>query len=259
MKKLLPLLAFVFLLVQAGAQTTDYLPQKEFQVEKKKIYDGINAAKKQVAEARKVNTKNLVTIDSLKLVLTGYAGQNAAITDSLAKTKAQLLLLQDKVDNQKMLSRGSRILILAILVILFILVFGMIFMFRRKAEAGHRELLERDKDTNDRMDNFLETVNAKVTETREKIDQFSKVLTDRIDTLGEKIERKIQDHTAEAGERFSKYGSDIQMVKDELGKTTRSMEEMLIAHKKDDDLKHQGIGTQAKKFEEEINALKAKK
>jgi septal ring factor EnvC (AmiA/AmiB activator) len=111
MKKLLTILTIVIFAAQTGAQTTDYLQQKDFQLEKKKIYEGINSSRKQLNEIKKEDLKIANSIDSIKLSLEMNAVQLSSDIDSLAKTNARLNALKDQFDNQQSPSRGFLILL----------------------------------------------------------------------------------------------------------------------------------------------------
>src|ERR1039457_6528378 len=97
MKNILLFILSVFLFTVTSAQTADYLQKKEFQTEKKKIYDNIDAAKKPVSDIRKLVTHQNLQIDSLNNVVKAFAAQNANYADSVNKMSARVNFLNDEV------------------------------------------------------------------------------------------------------------------------------------------------------------------
>ena len=266
MKKLIPLLAFVFLLAQAGAQTTEYLPKKDFQVEKKKIFDGINASKKQVNEIKKSDARMELSIDSLKRALANTAGQLAMVTDSLSKTGAKLNALQEKVDSQKMLSKGARILIFVILVLLFILIFAMLFLLRKKAETNHQLLFDANNKTNERLDVALDSVKTDVQSCRSEIHQVSTHLKTQLSTFqdvadgrSKLMEKQMEEGFTGIEGKINSIRPEISSIRDGQAHLSKTMEEKLNALKKEEELRNQGLANQAARLEEEIKVLKARK
>ena len=103
MKKLFSILVVVFFVAQTWAQSTEFIQQKDFKVEKQKINESINAARKQISEIRKGDLKMEQSVDSLKRKLGIFSLQLATANDSLVKTNAKLNVLQEKVDHEKTL------------------------------------------------------------------------------------------------------------------------------------------------------------
>ncbi len=65
MKKCFTLITVMLFTVASWAQNADYLLKKDFQTEKKKISEGIDAAKKTGYDAKKIAAKQTTAFDSL--------------------------------------------------------------------------------------------------------------------------------------------------------------------------------------------------
>jgi len=128
MKKVLSFTLSVFLLISAGAQTTDYITNKDFQAEKKKLNEGISVAKKTGLEAKKILVKQDQTIDSLSGVIRNYQDQLANSNDSVSSLNSKVNELQDKVSQKKTSLKTGLIVAFAFIVLLWIILLIWIFM-----------------------------------------------------------------------------------------------------------------------------------
>jgi predicted PurR-regulated permease PerM len=266
MKKLFPFLALVFLFAQVTAQTIEYLPRKEFQVEKKKISDGISASKRQLAEIKKNDAKMEQTIDSLTKALTVSLNQLGTTTDSLSKTRIQLNALQEKVDSQRMLSQGVRILLLLFLILIIIIIFVLIFLFKKKADANHLSLVEMDKKLNDRLDAAINTEKTEVQGCRDEIQQVSNHIKtqfssiyDQVENKNRMMEKKLEEGLSGIESKLLVLNTDILTIRDGQSQMSKGWDEKLAAQKKEAELRVQALAIQAEKMEEEIKGLKTKK
>ena len=265
MKKLLVFLAIVFFAGNAGAQTTEFLQQKDFQAEKKKIYEGINASKKQMAEIRKVDAKIAQSVDSLKRKLTNYEGQLGMATDSLSKTGVKLNALQEKVDNEKFLSGGLRILIIVILILLFAILFVLLYLFKKRADQNQQALIDLDKKTNERFDMEVKGLKGEIQGNLQAIQALSSELTQRIstglislETRNHQLEKQLREDLSGIEVKIGTFGQEFSKFKEEQSHAVKSMEDRLNAIKKEADLDNQGFATRASKIEEELHLLKKK-
>ena len=163
----------VFLVVQTGAQTAEYLQQKDFQAEKKKIYDGINASKRQINEIKKFDAKTSQSIDSMARILGSTESQLSTINDSLAKTTSRVVALQDAFDSQKLISRGLLILLFVIVFILFVIAFILLFIFRSKANANFLSIANLDQKTNERFDTEIKKLKESILGNVEALNEIS--------------------------------------------------------------------------------------
>ena len=85
-----------------------FISNKDFQTEKKKLYDGINAAKKTGLDVKKSLTKQNQTLDSLTQLLSGYQVQLAKSNDSISSLSGKVNDLQNQLVHKKTSSRKKR-------------------------------------------------------------------------------------------------------------------------------------------------------
>src|SRR5512141_2762989 len=107
MKRFFTLLAVMLFTVASWAQNTDYLLKKDFQSEKKKISDGIDAAKKSGIDAKKIATKQVAVIDSLSKNLTINEKMLVQTNDSLQRTAARFNEMENRVNTNSTRAQNS--------------------------------------------------------------------------------------------------------------------------------------------------------
>ena len=265
MKKLLTILAVVILAVQTGAQSTEYLQQKDFKVEKQKIYEGINASRKQLNEVKKGDLKLMQSFDSLKRTLDSYKGQLGMAIDSLLKTSTKLNALQEKVDNEKFLSKGLRIMMILLLHLSVIFLFILVFLFRKKAALNFQTLTELEKKTNERIDIEIKNLLAEIQNCKDLIGKTANDINQRIltglnslETRNSQVEKQLQESLSGIEDRLGSIGTEISKFREEQSKAVKTAEDKLNTLKQDMEQRYQGFTSQAAKLEEEIKSLKGK-
>lgn len=259
MKKLLTFLAIVFFVGQAGAQTMDYLQQKDFQAEKKKIYDGINASRKQVSEIKKDDVKIVSSIDSIKLILGKNSVQLSSNNDSLAQSNAMIKALKEQFDNQKLLPRSFLILLFVIILIMFVVVFIVLFLFNKKAETNQLSIADLDIKINERIDMEVKSLTSDIQSIREAIHSLSTELGHKMSTgfisleaKNHQSEKQLREDMAGIEVKFSTFGPEISKLKDEQSIALKSLEDKFHNLKREADLLHQGLAVRTTKLEERL-------
>jgi len=265
MKKLVSVLVIVFLVLQVKAQPAEFLPQKDFRVEKQKIYEGINAARRQLNEIRQADVKMKQSLDSLMHVIVVNSGQLSVATDSLAKTTLRLNALQDKVNSEKVLPRGLRILFLLILLLLLALVFVLLYHIHRKAGLKFDSLVALDAKTNDRLETELKSTNADIQECRNLIVNTTNEMDQRIDSGLNTLEVKraqlasqLAENMAGTDTLFQSTGKEIAALKEALGIGVKNLEEKLNSLLQNAEKQARAMTEQITRMEGEIHLLKGK-
>jgi hypothetical protein len=169
MKRYLTLLVTVFFTATLLAQNSDYLLRKDFQSEKKKISESIDAAKKQSADARKLVTKQAVIIDSLTKLIDAHAKMIAQANDSLQKTASGFNELQTRVDKKTSTSQNSLILAVIIIAIVILIMLVLIFLFKNRSDQKLRELGEENKKLGEAIREEVNLFHAEIRKTAESI------------------------------------------------------------------------------------------
>jgi hypothetical protein len=265
MKTILTFLAIVFVIGQTSAQTTEYLQQKEFQAEKKKIYDGLNASRKQLNEIKKVDVGMTKSIDSIKQSLLTVETRLAEYHDSLVKSNAGVINLREQFDNQKSLSREFLILLFVVVLILFILVFALILYFRVKADLKYRSVIDLDIATNKRLD--LEAINLKnsIQDNIDRISAISAELSYKIATVRSALEAKNMQLESQFAEDLSvikkmnsQFKEDLLLSKQEQAIVLKNQEDKSHALSHELESLNQKVMAHLTKMEEDLNLFKQK-
>jgi len=265
MKKLSTFLAMLFFVGTAGAQATEYLQQKEFQSEKKKIYEGINASRKQLSEIKKADTRIVQSIDSLKQTIAVNAAQMAVNSDSLTKSNVRVNALKEQIDSRKMISRGMLVTLFVITLILFIIVFYMLFLFKSKAEAVKLMMADLDRKTNARLDAEIASLKGEIKAIRDAMAASSIDLNHKISSalisLEEKsllAEQKMKEHISVIEVKVGSIEPVISKQKEEQSLAIKNLEEAFHALKRETELLDQGFSLRATKLETDLKLLKGK-
>ncbi len=266
MKKLLTFLAMVFLVLQTGAQTAEYLQQKDFQAEKKKIYDGINASKRQINEIKKFDVKTVQSIDSLTRIIGSAASQLSAVNDSLAKTTSRVVALQEAFDSQKSISRQLLILLFVVVFILLVIAFIMIFLFQRKANANFQSIADLDQKTNERFDAEIKKLKESILGNVEALNEISTELRHKISTgllsleaKNQQLEQNLGEITSGSEEKIKTILLSIAKLQDDHSVAVKNLDARLNTLKQDFDAANQAFANRAGKVEEELHLLKGKR
>jgi len=265
MKKLLTFLTMLFFIGTAGAQATEYLQQKEFQAEKKKIYEGINASRKQLNEIKKADTRIVQSIDSLKQFIAVNAAQMAVNSDSLKTSNARVNALKEQVDSRKMISREMLVMLFVITLILFIIVFYMLFLLKRKADADKLVMADLDGKTNARLDAEITSMKGEIKAIRDVLSASATDLNHKISSalisLEEKSllsEQKMKEHISGIEVKVGSLEPAIFKLNEEQSLAIKNLEEAFHTLKRETDLIGQGFSLRATKLETDLKLLKGK-
>ncbi|MCX6243935.1 MAG: hypothetical protein NTU98_04455 [Bacteroidetes bacterium] len=151
MNRYFTLLAAIVISVASMAQNADYLSKQDFQAEKKKISEGIDAAKKNGFEAKKLVTKQVAIIDSLTKLIAANEKMVAVTNDSLRKTISEIDNLEAKFEKKASTSQHSLFLSVIIVAILYLVLFVLVIYFRTKWAAKMREVSEENQKLSDAL------------------------------------------------------------------------------------------------------------
>ncbi len=265
MKKLVSVLVIVFLFGQVKAQSTEFLPQKDFKVEKQKIYEGINASRRQLSEIRQADVKMKQSLDSLRHVIVVYSGQLGVASDSLAKTTIRLNTLQEKVNSEKVFPRALRILFLLILLLLFVLVFILLYLIHRKVGLKFDSLVALDAKTNERLDKELKTAKSEiqicrdlVLNTTNEMDQRIESALNAFEVKRGQLESQVNETIARTDGIYQSTGKEIAALKESQINGLKNLEEKLSSLLRNAEKQSGTMMEQVAKIEGEILRLKGK-
>ena len=142
MKKCFTLITVMLFTVASWAQNADYLLKKDFQTEKKKISEGIDAAKKAGYDAKKIAARQMTTADSLAKITAANEKNLKLTNDSLQKTAARFNDLDIRVTKSSNNAQNYLVLATIIIAVIFLLILALIFFLRSKTDQKIAELTE---------------------------------------------------------------------------------------------------------------------
>jgi predicted PurR-regulated permease PerM len=190
MKKCFTLLTVILIAVASWAQNSDYLLKKDFQSEKKKISDGIDAAKKAGFDAKKLATKQVTAVDSLAAILSANEKVVKRTNDSLLKMTTRFNELDVKVTKSSSNAENYLLLAVIVIAILFLLFLALIFFMRSKADEKIHELAEEvtklDETVTQDIASIKEELKKSTDSLSSNLHQFSDKFTAAIDRCEEK-------------------------------------------------------------------------
>ncbi|HNY01748.1 MAG TPA: hypothetical protein PKG48_04135, partial [Bacteroidales bacterium] len=202
MKRILALFTLAYLAFQVPVRAQDYLPQKDFQAEKKKIYDNLRTTGRQVAELRKADATLLTFIDSLGKITVLQSKQLATANDSLTQALSKIANLEQQLATHRPLAPAIRGAMIAVILLVFVVLFYLLMQQAKRVTALTQAQEALEKKTGERID-------ALATELRENIRQCDqRVIAVKSDLLA-----MIQTGLDNAAERTETF---VHQVRDEL-------------------------------------------
>lgn len=265
MKRFFAFVTVAFLVAQAWAQTADYLQQKDFQTEKKKIQESIGSVKRQLNEIRKEDARTVLHIDSLRVSMDATGTQLKLAYDSLSRTAAKLNTLQEKVESEKQLSQGVIIASLVVLLVLALILFILLFSFRKLAKENRQAIEGLEKKLADFIEPGLKDLQGDIRGNRDAIRSTSAELGEKISTgLGslesreDRLEQREQEDISGIGARMEDLGLDLARIREDLARVSKSIDERLDALRKETESGDRELAARAGRLEEEFRAVKKK-
>ena len=239
MKKYFTLLLAVLFVATAWAQNADYLLKKDFQTEKKKITDGIDAAKKTGYDAKRLAAKHMAAIDSLSKLVANEQQLLAQNNDSLQKTTARCNDQQAKIDKNSASSRNYTILVLVIIAVVCLLFLALIFFLKSKTDEKIREL----SDENIKLG---EAVKQDVNGMKEELKKLNDSVNKTVHELSANVAARIEQSEAKLGKAAAEFGAII----DKLAKEQSELKSNASANKSE----HKSL---QEKIESEVKGLRS--
>ena len=260
MKTILTFILSLFLLISAGAQTTDYITTKDFQNEKKKLNEGISSAKKTGLEAKKSFEKQDQMIDSLCGAIKQYEDQLAASKDSVSKLTSNVNILNDNVYQNKTNLRTNFIIAFGFILLVCIFLSIWIFMIKKRSDQNIMSLKEDLEKTNNRIDQGFNKIEENIKAANDNLNNQLKSGLDQFGQRAGQMEQQIREKNALMEDKLNQY-------KEEDGLLMKKQEEKLNALRSSYENKVKELNTMIDALEksqkgiepgftEKINALK---
>jgi hypothetical protein len=262
MKKCFTLLTVILIAVASWAQNSDYLLKKDFQSEKKKISDGIDAAKKAGFDAKKLATKQLTSVDSLAAILSVNEIDLKKTNDSLLKITTRFNDLDVKVS--KASSNAENYLLLAVIVIaiLFMLFLALIFFMRSKADEKIHELAEEINKLEESVKQDIASVKEELKKSTDSLSSNLHQYSDKFTASIERCEEKQRNFATELDEFVEKTFKEQALQVSKLNEKFNDLSAKLTAEHSEHKTFHDKIEADLKGLRslhaKDIDDLKAK-
>jgi hypothetical protein len=262
MKRCFSLIAVMLFSVASWAQNTDYLLKKDFQSEKKKISEGIDAAKKTGIDAKKIATKQVTILDSLTKTLSANEKALVQTNDSLQKTAARFKDLESRVNKSSMNAQNSLLVAVIVFAVLFLLLFALVFLLKRNSNEKIRELSEENMRLGESVkQDFIEMKK----EQKKSADALSMTLHENSANLAAKIEQseeKQRTFTNELKEVVDKIVKEQTIQKSRIDEQLKEFLSKANAEKTEHKSLHEKIESEVKGLRtlhiKDVEEIKAK-
>jgi hypothetical protein len=247
MKKNLLFIILVLFIAGSVAQTTDYLPKKDFQTEKNKIYTNLNSAKKAAFEVKKlINTQN-VKIDSLSALISLFSAKNAIVTDLNNQMSQKIATMEEKVNSTNSKLASNLLIALLITGVAFIVLLVIFWLQWKKAMTGYKSIHDEYLNLNEKVEKEIQGIRNELKECLNQINTSSRNLDLRISTGLDEIGLKH--------ESLNKKVVENEMImQDQLKKTCEDYENKLKGIKAEFDAKREEILSQVDKNFQNISS-----
>ena len=263
MKKCFTLLVIALFTVASWAQNADYLLKKDFQSEKKKISEGIDAAKKAGIDAKRLATKQVTVFDSLEKLIASNEKTLKQTNDSLQNVAAKFRNLESRVTKTSMNAQNYLLLAVIVIAIIFLLLLALVFFLKSKSDEKVLELSEE----NIRMEETLKLEVLSIKEELKKsIDQFTRIIHEQAVKIAagiEMIEGKQLSLSAEIHDTSEKVMKEQAIQKSTMEEKIKDVISKLNIEKTDHLTLHDKIEMEVKGLrslhEKDIEEIKAKR
>ena len=262
MKRLFTLLTVMLLVATCWAQNADYLLKKDFQSEKKKISEGIDAAKKAGFDAKRIATKQVLVFDSLEKSLSGNEKVLKQFNDSLQKTTASFTYLKTRLDNISSKTKFYLRMIVVIFIISLLLILSIIFFQKKKSDEKIQILEEENKNLSEilkiEVDKIKEELKKSTNSILLTVHEFSANAATKI----EQQDGKLEGFSAGLKEHINKFEKEQAANKSYMEEKLTAFLTKVEAEKNEHHSTHEKIDSEVKGLRslhiKDIEELKAK-
>jgi septal ring factor EnvC (AmiA/AmiB activator) len=225
MKTILLFILSVSLFTIAGAQTTEFITIKDFQAEKKKLAEGINAAKKMNQDLKRTLARQNEKLDSLQKFVSGLQAQLATSNDSINSLKVKTTDLRDQLESSSSISRSKLLFAFGFILIVMALLIVMIFMIKKKSDQNFILLEKTDSKIDQGLNKTEEEIRGNRALMMASADELNQKLTsgfERVETRSGSIEQQVKEITITIEEKISRLKQENDLL-------TRQQEEKMNA------------------------------
>jgi hypothetical protein len=194
--------------VVSWAQNADYLLKKDFQSEKKKITEGIDAAKKAGYDAKKIATKQLIISDSMAKSISANEKAVKLTNDSLLKIQGRFADLDTRVSKTSMNAQNYLLLAVIVIAIIFLLLLALVFFLKSKSDESVRELKEENMKLDESVKQQFVSIKEEMKKAADSFSLSSKEFSTKFAAQIEQSEEKQRTFAAELDEFVNKVMKD---------------------------------------------------
>ncbi len=197
MKRIYITILLTFMLLFSAAQTVEYLQKKDFQAEKSKIYENINAIKKVSPELLKLMNIQHVRVDSLSAVVSMISDRNTTYLDTLNRMALRVNGLENSLIRFHDKTKMNFIYILIMAGVILFLILAYILVLRKQIELQKNRMdvmggdIKKSGDDLLRAQMELKDMNARIKSGLEQMEskylELRQIMRDNVSSLDEKI------------------------------------------------------------------------
>ncbi|MGA3012875.1 MAG: hypothetical protein ABSD71_02445 [Bacteroidales bacterium] len=263
MKKCFTLFAVMLITVALWAQNNDYLLKKDFQSEKKKMSEGIDAAKKIGFDAKKIATKQMTTFDSLSKLIAANEKDVKQANDSMQKMSAQFKNLDLKINKTSSTAQSYLLLAVIVIAILFLLLLAFIFFLKSKADEKVLELSEENIKLDESVKQDLAAIREEFKKSTEALSLSMHEYSANFSASIERCEEKQQSFAAELKELVDKAVKQNELNISKIDEKFNDLVSKLTAEQKEHKASHDKLESDLKGIKslhiKDIEELKARR
>ena len=256
MKTFISTFLLFFLIINAGAQKNEFTLQKDYQTDKKKIFDAINAIKKVNQDSKHSIALQNHSMDSLKMLLSNFKLQIDKSNDSIVKVSSSMLDLKTRFENQRSMSKTTLVITFTIIFLLILLILLLFLSYKKKLNETMLQLTALDEKTKTRLDELLLLVRNELKECNDNLNTKTSALSNRIETGLDKSRVRIDQIDQQLKQNGESIEDQLSKIKGENQVIVKKQEEKLIDLNKTFDEKtiglSQGLITTNEKIKEII-------
>ena len=148
---------------------------------------------------------------------------------------------------------------------MFIVLFVLVWLLKKKADQDHQLLAGLDKKTNERLDFELNGIKTEIQRFSDLIaslsDEMSRKLSaglSAVESRGIQLEQHLNENLARIEGRIDPIGPGIAILKEEQASGMKNLQEKLNSLKHESDLLNQAMAAQTAKLEAEVRLMKGK-
>jgi len=239
------------------AQSGDYVQKSEFQQEKKKIYDGMNATRKPMNEMRIALKKQSRVIDSLTMQINEFSDIIAKNKELVPAMTSQVKELGEELHSHK--SRSSNHMLIAFTITYLVLIISFITLYilqrrnNREVEETKKQVTKVTEELAIELGHFRDALSVFRNEMENRVKEAENGLSGRLNSF----ESKLQDWKEEVDHKIIPVTGKLDDIEQRLNKTreallqvSKELGEKILSSQNDTEQKLKSVNVQLAELKE---------